>query len=479
MSKQGPIFMNKLSKQSNLKLTKSNSQKIFNPIHSYIVRKLNKKEKSSVLITKEIDEYMNLPEKFFSPFSPVTIGKKIKLKDMKAIGIEPVIPKKIPLSNKRMSLYRKSLNFNNNNNNVESFSRSSAPTSHLSYKDKQQSNNEKYEIIDNEQLKRIFNKFKNTNNSNENKKTFFKITDRNKSNSNILNNDAHKIKKKHFKRKDIPLDIEKSLIYQNNKLKIRQNLDNKVKKISKHISELLNKKEDELLINRVDDYCLKNELLKEIDFNKPLDEKYGIYKWNISLRRPNNFEGMRNSYINLTRDKNPFWGIIVEKYPKIKELKIRPGTLEKNKKYFEQFQKANFPYISYKNYKNLENLDSISIKGENLYNVEYNREINNNRTKKLLHKTFVDKSGKVFLKTEINNIFSEKTFCENYYANNGNFLTTKRTNFTNNSTAYNSYTSKFPSQIKYFSKSAVNIKDFKEENIQRKTFFKNKSTKEF
>ena len=44
--------------------------------------------------------------------------------------------------------------------------------------------------------------------------------------------------------------------------------------------EFLNKKENDLLLNRVDDYPFKKELLKEVDFNKPIDEKYGIYKWN-------------------------------------------------------------------------------------------------------------------------------------------------------------------------------------------------------
>ena len=167
MSQHGKIFMNKLSKQSNLKLTKSNSTKNFFSLHSLIVRKLNQKEKSSNIISKEINEYMNLPEKFFSPNSRVTIGKKIKLKDMKSIGIE-IIQKKIPIPNKRTSLLRKSFNFNNNNinisnnnNNNDNLSRSYLPYGHASNKEKQQqSSNEKYEIIDNEQLKKIFNKYK-------------------------------------------------------------------------------------------------------------------------------------------------------------------------------------------------------------------------------------------------------------------------------------------------------------------------------
>ena len=133
---------------------------------------------------------------------------------------------------------------------------------------------------------------------------------------------------------------------------------------------------------------------------------------------------MRNTYINLTRDQNPFWGIVVEKFLKIKEVKIRPGISDKNKNFFEKFKKNHLWLINNKEYKNYENLDKLSIKGENLFNIEYNREINNSRGKKLLNKTFVDKSGKVILKTEINNVFGEMTFCEDYYKNyllNGKF----------------------------------------------------------
>ena len=498
MSQHGKIFMNKLSKQSNLKLTKSNSTKNFFSLHSLIVRKLNQKEKSSNIISKEINEYMNLPEKFFSPNSRVTIGKKIKLKDMKSIGIE-IIQKKIPIPNKRTSLLRKSFNFNNNNinisnnnNNNDNLSRSYLPYGHASNKEKQQqSSNEKYEIIDNEQLKKIFNKYKtfHISFSNDKKNKYKKIKEKNnnkKNNikinisekSNIIDN--KKIRNNNSRNIEMPNDIVEYLTFQNNKIKIRQKYDNKFKHISKYISKLINKKENDLLINRIDDYSFKKELLNEIDFNKPPEDKYGIYKWNISLRRPENFEGMRNSYINLTRDQNPFWGIVVEKYPKIKELKLRPGILNKNKIFLEKFKKAHLPLINYKDYKNLENLDSLSVKGKNLFNVEYNREINNNKGKKKLHKTFVDKGGRVILKTEINNIFGDLTFCENY---NNNLLSTNRTNFTSTNSFYNTFRGKLPLENNY-NKSKVSFKDlpnssmFNDEILKKNTFFKSKSSVE-
>ncbi len=162
MSKHGGIIINKLSKQDNPKKIKSNSTNMFKPLHSFLVRRLNQKEKTSNIINKEIDECLNLPEKFFSPNSKVTIGKKIKLKNMKIIGLEKSFQKRAAIQNKRMSVLRKSYNFSNKLNIGETNLRHSIATTFFSNKEKfqQQVNNDKYEIINNEQLKKIFNKYK-------------------------------------------------------------------------------------------------------------------------------------------------------------------------------------------------------------------------------------------------------------------------------------------------------------------------------
>ena len=145
------LFKNKFQKQSSPKMVKSNSTKLFQPKISYVVRKMNEKELSSDLISKEINEYLSSPEKYFSPNSKVTIGKKIKLKDMNKIGIEPVVvPKKMTIINKKMSIFKKFFNSFLNNNEKISNLRSSISSSHFNMKDKQQIINDKYEIIDNE-----------------------------------------------------------------------------------------------------------------------------------------------------------------------------------------------------------------------------------------------------------------------------------------------------------------------------------------
>ena len=90
-----------------------------------------------------------------------------------------------------MSLYRKQLNFNNNNS--DSASKNYTGFSHYNLKEKQQhSNNEKYEIIDNEQLKKIFNRYKTFHfaSKNDEKKNNFPLLNEKNKNKNKNNNNC-------------------------------------------------------------------------------------------------------------------------------------------------------------------------------------------------------------------------------------------------------------------------------------------------
>ena len=66
--------------------------------------------------------------------------------------------------------------------------------------------------------------------------------------------------------------------------------------------------------------------------------------------------------------------------------------------------------------KNVENLDQISIRGENLYDLEYNREMNSD-CRKIIHKSFID-NGKVIMYKDVNNIFGYETIYKNYNGRN-------------------------------------------------------------
>ena len=64
----------------------------------------------------------------------------------------------------------------------------------------------------------------------------------------------------------------------------------------------------------------------------------------------------------------------------------------------------------------MENLDQISIRGENLYDLEYNREMNSD-CRKIIHKSFID-NGKVIMYKDVNNIFGYETIYKNYFGRN-------------------------------------------------------------
>ena len=186
--------------------------------------------------------------------------------------------------------------------------------------------------------------------------------------------------------------------------------------MSKYLSKRLNKPQSNLLLNRIDSFRFKKEIINEIENNKPLDELYGKYKWNISLRRPDHFQGVRDSYINLKEDRfMPFWSIVIEKYPKQKELCIKPGRIL-NESEIKEFKGKNNK-LSYGNknqyFRTVENLEDLSIEGKNLYNIEYKREIIDSKNKKILHKVFVE-NGKAISSTDINNLYGNDTFYKDY-----------------------------------------------------------------
>ena len=374
-SKLRTISLTDSPKDKKKKLKKT----FFKSKKSLMVRKMTQSEKLNEYINKQIYDCFNSPEKFLSPESPITVGKKVKFKNFKSLLPIDSFTKK-PIISKRMSTFNRKSIFTDLSHRSLS--------SNMLFKDKNSVNNDLYEIVDNERLKKIFESFKlKKNNENEvGKKTSYKL----------------------------PLTLIQSLNHQNNSLKFQKNFDKLNHNLSKRLSKTIGKNEQDLLLNKIDDYTFKKELLKEMDFSKTINEKYSKFNWNISLRRPKKFKGTRNSYINLSNNDHPFWAIIVEKYPKIKEIQIKPGNLLKNKNYLEEFKKSHFSFKNINNqFKSLDNLDTLNIKGKKLFDIEYKREIIDNKKKKILHKVF-DYNGKTFSSADINNVFGEKIFIKNY-----------------------------------------------------------------
>ena len=387
------------------------------------VRKMDKIEKNNKDINREIDDYFFSPDKYFQKNSPVTIGKKIYLLDMNDPRLRR--GKKLKTEKKMATnLFNNIANYNNNaqafklNNNILN----SSNTSNFKTKENHYFLNmsSKFEIIDNNRLKMIFDSYKikdKKDNSSNDKSQISSVSD---SFRKSLNREKRvKIQKKYINpsssMENVPRDIKNTLSLQNKKLNLQKLSERKNILMSRYLSKKLNKPQNNLLINRIDSFRFKKEVINEMEYNKPIDEQYGKFKWNISLRRPDHFQGVRDSYINLKGDRYiPFWSIVIEKCPKQKELCIKPGHIL-NENEINEFKKNNKINYGNKNQyiKTVENLEDLSIEGKNLYDIEYKREIIDSKKKKILHKVFVE-NGKAISTIDINNLYGYDTFYKDY-----------------------------------------------------------------
>ena len=347
-----------------------------------VIHKLKEEDENKEEIAEEIAKNLFSVTNYFSPSNPVVIGKRIKLDVMKNICIPTIktnVKKKVKSNGIRKTItsvntsMRSEINKNSNHNN------------NLSNKELMEL---KFEKIDNQRLKNIFNSSRD----NSIKQSF------------TINNS---------KEEYIPLNISQSLNEQTRNLNIKNNSEKKNSKLGKYLSKKLNKKEKDLLMNRIDVFKLKKEIYNDIENSKPIEQKYGKHKWLISLRRPDNFIGIRDSYINIRNESNPFWALIKEKCPFERQISLKPNFDIQSKDYLD-FKKNQFlPHSSSNLIKKVEGVDTLSINGENLYNLEYRREVNNGTKNKILHKIFMD-NGRMILDKDINEEFGNETIYKSY-----------------------------------------------------------------
>ena len=386
------LFNSKFNEQnSNKKLEYKNIFNMENKLKPrqqlLYVRRLNDTEKTIGNIDKQIYDSFNDPNQYFCPTSPVKVGKNIEIKTFEKF-------QRKRLTRKMTQSSKKNKNSTRNGWNIDK--------SYITSKNQLQNNiiqNNNYEIIDNNVLKNIFESFRKENTPKKQRKNINLHIDNTpiKINENIEEN--------------LPIDLSRSLDYQNRILTVKNDIDKNVKKMSHFISKKINNKEKDLMINKVDLYKYKKEVLKEIANGKVFEDNDGKFVWNTSLRKPENFKGVRQSYINLKNDYDPFWKVVVEKSPNYKELTIRPDSGLDNKE-FIKFTHSKDIQKNLGKLKNLKNLDSLSVKGKNLFNLEYEREMSS-KGRKILHKVFVE-NGKIISDQEINNVFGDATLYKNY-----------------------------------------------------------------
>mgnify|MGYP006873113255 CR=1 FL=1 len=393
--------------------TCENPMKKFDVQRILTVRKMNSYEKTNKDISNEIDDYFSSPEKYFQKNSPVSIGKKIYLLDMndpklrrgKRLKTERKITKNY--FNNLVSLASKMSN--NDNNSLNKSIRNIQKEKQLFM--------DRYEVIDNFKLKKIFDSYKikgtkkdDSVDKSEISNTSITDIDANKNETNTKN----KLINSSYFIKSIPNDIKKSLSNQNKKLHMREMIEKRNRLLSQYLSKKINKPQNNLLLNKVDLFRFKKEVINEIENRKPQEEQYGRFKWNISLRKPDYFKGVRNSYINLKGERfNPFWSIVIERSPRQKDLSIKPRHDKiRNNLYESKNRSVNSIYTT-PSCKIIENLEDLTVNGKNLYQIEYKREIIDSKGRKILHKVFMD-NGRAITNNEVNNLFGHDTFYKNY-----------------------------------------------------------------
>ena len=357
----------------------------------YFIKKIDKDNFNIKDINQKLNNYFENPDGYFSENDSIFIGKRILINDIRSTlslpkdkqinnirSLKKINSMKSNLTRSTNNTYRKGINFKN----------LSDTDSLKNYK----------EIIDNKKLKMLFENFEKNNLKLKRNNNFFN------SNQETFNN--------------LPFKLKMKLDDQTHYLKIKSDLEKKNNKFSKILSKKIKKEPKDLLMNRIDIFRLKRQIYNDIENNLPIDEKYGKHKWTISLRRPENFKGERDAYVNIGSDKKPLWSIVREKFPIINELCIKPGY-NLNYKDYTEFKKNQFlPSSSFKNIKTVENLEQLKIDGKDLYNIEYNREMSV-KGKKIYYKGFFD-NGNIIMNKDIEDYYPDKTLYKNYKDFNNN-----------------------------------------------------------
>ena len=143
------------------------------------------------------------------------------------------------------------------------------------------------------------------------------------------------------------LQQEKCLIKNQQNQKINEDM-------IKMISSKTNKKNEDILMNKTDSFRIKKEVKNIIESKKPVEQRYGQNHWVISLRKPENFKGTRDAWINIGSKNVPHWSLIKDKSPgEISEKIRRPDSQSQGFKDLIPFSKSNSAYFS----KTLRNLN--------------------------------------------------------------------------------------------------------------------------
>ena len=168
--------------------------------------------------------------------------------------------------------------------------------------------------------------------------------------------------------KKFPKEIKSELTKQETNLKLRSYEEQKFQKLSEYLSKKLNKKPENLLVNRTDEHRMKREFGDFMDSKVLAKDNINANHWIFSLRKPKNKQA-QNCYVNMGNKYHPSWVSIKDNFGKNLELIRKPKS---DMKY--NFKGLSSDKFNIENYKhdssihlmtNIINSSSLSFNGLN------------------------------------------------------------------------------------------------------------------
>ena len=312
------------------------------PKKTLVLTSLKQHDNKSEII-KDIDDFFDDEDKYLCLDSHIYVGRKPKgprynqkneIVQYSYVG-DPNIIKRSNMIKKPQNIISKKMSASGN-------------LSHRTYESQAQSLKRKgadYDVLDGKMLHNLYLDMRNQTEKN-------KI----KTNEEILN--------------QLPILIQDRLKNQQKNLKDYVDSEKRYHTMENYIMKKTHKTREQLLMTNIDSFQFKNAILRTISDKIPNELQLGDNSWYYNLRRPKNFVGSRDCYINMRTNDNPFWGRFFEKSPKT-VLKCRKPLI--NKKYLKTFDKN--PYLSLIPYgentvKEMGEMAHLYVRGKNLCDFE-------------------------------------------------------------------------------------------------------------
>ena len=341
---------------------------------------------------EEPNKFLIINPKITIGVSPDKIKQNIKINLTKNISsFEPEISKKENGPNLKLFSRNNPINNENNdlyfNERIIKTEKSKRPFSILSLKDKSNPGNFKLTEENNKSnfLTLKPNKNKNIIDIHYKYKTFKEL-------KKIFKDSIER--EKYFKSKGtndlIPLrtdiNIKRKFVSQEKKLKFNQTIKSKEEKYLKTLAKKCKKEENELLMNTIEEYTIKNKINEFVEKNKILSERFGNNYWLFTLRRPNKNDFIRLNYVNVGDREREIWKRFVD-YPdrEIELINDPYNQNNKNKILFRMNEKLRDKIP------NIKGIIEMKIEGKNLAKKEFKditeiTELNKNNCKFKLYK---------------------------------------------------------------------------------------------